>query len=205
MPDTPSQTHSRAYLGLGLLWFGVSLMLARTGRLESLRPPVPQLVLVALTVFLVILTNTARGLRAWLQDLDLRWLLSLHVTRLFIGLYFLILVRSGDLPAPFGVPAGWGDAFVGLLALLLIASGPPQGAGRRRLYVSWNWLGLVDLLFVVGTAARLALADPPSMIRLLRLPLSLLPTFWVPILLASHVVLIRRVGTPRDSVATGTA
>jgi hypothetical protein len=48
--------------------------------------------------------------------------------------------------------------------------------------------GLIDILFVVVTAARLVLADPASMSPLLRLPLSLLPTFLVPLLIASHVV-----------------
>jgi len=42
---------------------------------------------------------------------------------------------------------------------------------------------------VVVTAARLATADPESMVALLRLPLSLLPTFLVPLIVASHVVL----------------
>jgi hypothetical protein len=37
------------------------------------------------------------------------------------------------------------------------------------------------------TAARLAAADPSSMRALLRLPLSLLPTFLVPLLMATHV------------------
>jgi hypothetical protein len=42
---------------------------------------------------------------------------------------------------------------------------------------------------VVVTAARLGLADPASMAALLRLPLSLLPTFLVPLIIASHVIL----------------
>jgi len=50
-------------------------------------------------------------------------------------------------------------------------------------------LGLADILFVVVTAARLGVADPESMAALLRLPLSLLPTFLVPLIIASHVVL----------------
>jgi hypothetical protein len=203
MPNPASPARPPVYLGLVFLWFAVSLTLAQTGRLERLRPPAPQLVLAGLTIILVILTSQERGLHAWLQDLDLRWLLGLHVTRLFIGGYFLMLVRRGDLPAAFGVPAGWGDAFVGAFVLLLLTRGPPGGAGRRAWYVSWNWLGLLDLVLVVGTAARLALADPPSMIGLQRMPLSLLPTFWVPILLASHVVLIRRLGALRALVVSG--
>jgi hypothetical protein len=41
----------------------------------------------------------------------------------------------------------------------------------------------------VVTAGRLGLEDPASMAELLELPLSLLPTFLVPILIASHLVL----------------
>ena len=50
-------------------------------------------------------------------------------------------------------------------------------------------LGLADILFVVVTAARLATTDPASMVALLRLPLSLLPTFLVPLIIACHVFL----------------
>ena len=58
-------------------------------------------------------------------------------------------------------------------------------------------LGLLDILFVVATAARLAGADPDSMSALLRLPLSLLVTFLVPIILADHVVVFWRIAARR--------
>jgi hypothetical protein len=45
---------------------------------------------------------------------------------------------------------------------------------------------------VVFTAARLALADPASMRALLVFPLSVIPTFVVPVIIASHVVLFAR-------------
>jgi hypothetical protein len=187
------------------VWLVASLVGSWSGGLQRLRPPAPQLVLLGLTAALILLAVSVEGLRAWLRDLDLRWFLGPHITRLVIGLYFLSLSRQGTLPTAFGVPAGWGDAAVGSLALLLVATGPPGTSGRRRWYARWNWLGFLDLLFVVGTAARTALADPPSMNALLRLPLSLLPTFWVPILLASHVVLLRRLERARPAVVPGTA
>lgn len=54
--------------------------------------------------------------------------------------------------------------------------------------------GLIDILFVVATATRLALADPDSLRPLLHLPLSLLVTFLVPLIIASHVVVFWRLG-----------
>jgi hypothetical protein len=63
----------------------------------------------------------------------------------------------------------------------------------------WNALGLIDILFVVAAASRLAMADPDSMNALLRLPLSLLVTFLVPLIIASHVVMLWRIGWRPDS------
>ena len=97
------------------------------------------------------------------------------------------------------MPGGWGDIIVATLALgLLMAGGKLDG--RPRLVGVWNALGLLDILFVVATASRLALADPDSMNALLRLPLSLLVTFLVPIIIADHVVVFWRIGAHAKAV-----
>jgi hypothetical protein len=56
---------------------------------------------------------------------------------------------------------------------------------------------LIDILFVVATALRLAIADPESMNALLHLPLSLLVTFLVPFIIADHVVVFWRIAARR--------
>ena len=76
-----------------------------------------------------------------------------------------------------------------LYQVLLLLIGPPRGALRRGAYIAWNVFGVADILFVVVTAARLGTIDPESMVALGRLPLNLLPTFLVPLIIASHVVL----------------
>jgi hypothetical protein len=53
-------------------------------------------------------------------------------------------------------------------------------------------LGLIDILIVVTTATRLALRDPDSMVALLQLPLSLLPTFLVPLIIFTHLIIAIR-------------
>jgi hypothetical protein len=126
--------------------------------------------------------------RGWLATIDERWLVGLHLTR-FVGAYFLYLYGQGQLPYAFAVPGGWGDIAVASLAVALLAWGSPRDARRRPAYVAWNVLGLADIVFVVATAGRLAATEPESMAALLRLPLSLLPTFLVPLIIASHVVL----------------
>jgi hypothetical protein len=52
---------------------------------------------------------------------------------------------------------------------------------------------MIDLLAAVGTAALvIARSDSPGMEPLLRMPLVLVPIFAVPVLLATHVALFRR-------------
>jgi hypothetical protein len=176
---------------VGAIWLGLAIALAASGRLESLRPPAPQLVLVGLTLALLLALAVSTRIRAWAWSLPLRGVVAFHLLR-YVGFYFLLLYRSGQLPYAFAVPGGWGDIVVATSAGLLLLSGPPSTPVRRAVYSAWNVLGLLDILFVVATAARLALRDPDSMQALLRLPLSLLPTFLVPLIIASHVVLAIR-------------
>jgi hypothetical protein len=191
----PNGTGQR-YVVVGILWFLVALGLGATGRVASWRPPVPQLVLVGLTVLLLVAFVALPRFRRWLRALDLRWLIALHVTR-FVGIYFLVVYyRDGALPWAFAVPGGWGDIIVATLAFgLLAAAGELEP--KRWLVGLWNTIGLIDILFVVATASRLTLADPDSMNALLRLPLSLLPTFLVPLIIADHVVVFWRIATSR--------
>ena len=194
MPGTSQSARDdgRRYIVIGLVWLAAALGLGATGSIARWRPPTPQLVLAGLTVLLLAAVVARPRFRHWLATLDLRWLVAVHLTR-FVGLYFLLLYyRDGALPRAFAVPGGWGDIVVATLALgLLIAGGKLDG--RPRLVGAWNALGLLDILFVVATASRLALADPDSMNALLRLPLSLLVTFLVPIIIADHVVVFWRI------------
>ena len=196
----PSNGAGRRYIVVGLLWLLVAFGLGASGHVETWRPPMPQFVLAGLTLLLLVLFVARPRFRRWLRTLDLRWLVALHLTR-FVGVYFLVLYYGdGALPYAFAVPGGWGDILVATLALALLATARDLATSRWRVGL-WNALGLLDLLFVVATATRLAAADPDSLSALLRLPLSLLPTFLVPLLLASHVVVFWRISRPVE--ATG--
>jgi hypothetical protein len=56
----------------------------------------------------------------------------------------------------------------------------------------WNGYGLIDILFVVAAAADEGRANPGAMAALLRMPLSLLATFFVPLIISSHVLMFAR-------------
>jgi len=179
---------SRTVVLIGLGWLVLATGVGAFGIVSTLRPPALPLVLFGLTAVVLGAGRFSTGFRAWLLAIDVRWLVGLHLTR-FVGAYFLYLYGRGQLPYAFAVPGGWGDIAVASVAALLLLSGSPARAGRRGAYILWNMLGLADILFVVVTAARLGVADPESMAALLQLPLSLLPTFLVPLIIASHVIL----------------
>lgn len=190
--DRPS---GRRYLLTGLIWLGVAILLGATGLVARLRPPAPQLVLVALTAGLIIAGAAVSRFRSWLTSIRIRKLVALHVTR-FVGIYFLVLYGRGELPYAFAVPGGWGDIVVAALALIIVLLVPDLDRARLVIF-AWNILGFADILYVVATAARLGLTDPSSIAALLHLPLSLLPTFLVPLIIASHVLIFVRVGRRR--------
>jgi len=184
-------TRTAGVLGAGGLWLALAVLVGASGVLASVQPPIPQLVLAGLVATLLGLFAKARGFRAWALSVDLRALVLIHATR-FVGLYFLVLHARGELPWAFAVPGGWGDVAVAAAAVPVAICCPTGGRVGRRVLALWNTVGLLDILLVVGTAARLGMADPASMRALTRLPLSLLPTFLVPIIIWSHVVIFAR-------------
>lgn len=126
-------------------------------------------------------------IRVWALNVDLRWLVLFHVTRFFAGAYFVLLCQRGQLPCGFARPAGWGDIVVAVLAVAVLGAMRTQLA--KPLLLAWNTLGLIDIIFVVLSALRFGLKDWQSMHTLRELPLSLLPTFLVPLIIASHVLI----------------
>jgi hypothetical protein len=105
-----------------------------------------------------------------------------------IGVSMAIGALTNALPAVFGLPAGFGDFFIGLtapLAALAWASG-----GRRGLavLVLWNVQGLLDLINAVSTGvlAGLTASGPVTMAPMRLYPFSLIPGFGVPLAFILH-------------------
>lgn len=171
------------------VWLGLAVAVGGSRLWREVVPPVPQVVLLGLTIGLGLLLARWRRLREWAMRVDLRVPILFHVVR-FVGFYFLVLYGRGELPWGFAVLGGWGDNVAAAGAILV--SLLPAGAAFRRGALAWNTYGLLDILGVVVTAARSAIADPGSMSPLLRLPLSLLVLFVVPVIIVSHVLIFVR-------------
>lgn len=172
------------------LWLIAAFLVGHYGLLQKIPMPAVQGVLLGLTALILLVYFKTTALRAWISSLDLRALVALHVTR-FVGIYFLLLYNRGELPYAFAVPGGWGDIVVATLALLIVFV-PLQDATRLRAITIWNVIGFVDIALVVFTAGRLGMENAWQMRALTYLPLSLLPTFLVPLIIATHVILFSR-------------
>ena len=173
------------------VWLVISFLAGALGFTASLEPPAPQIILLGLVVLLFLGFLFLPGFKSWCLTVDVRALVLIHVTR-FIGIYFLILYSQDRLPYDFAVPGGWGDIIVAALALIVALVVPRKGMAGSGVYFLWNLIGFIDILYVVSTAGRLAMSDPGSMSELLKLPLSLLPTFLVPIIIFTHLVIFIR-------------
>ncbi|HET6637921.1 MAG TPA: hypothetical protein VFH82_03960 [Gemmatimonadota bacterium] len=179
-------TSPRPLYGILLAWGGAALA---TGAVEALLRtlvPVP-LILASLVAAGLLAWRLSAKVRGWVRAVPPRALVALHLVR-FVGAWFIVLYRRGELPFAFAVPGGWGDiAAAAGAAGLLFGAFPVRTRGRRAVLRAWNALGLLDILFAVATAARIFLADPDALAPLTRLPLSLLPTYFVPLIVLSHL------------------
>jgi hypothetical protein len=169
-----------------LVWGALALVAGAGGALAGSPVPPPAILLGLTLGGLLAYSLSARG-RAWVRAVPPRALVALHLVR-FVGAWFIVLYRRGELPFAFAVPGGWGDiAAAAAAAGLLLGAFPARTRGRRAALYAWNVLGLLDILFVVTTAARFFFADASQLAPLTHLPLSLLPTFFVPLIVLSHL------------------
>src|SRR6185503_8471068 len=185
-----SQPSSRPFLTVVGLWLVAACVAGLTGRVAAMVPPLPQVMIGALTLALILSGAFHPGLRAWLTQVNLRGFVAFHLTR-YVGIAFLVLYGRGQMSGEFALTAGWGDivAATGALAIVLFLRDP---ISKPSLLAVWNALGLADILLVVITATRIALRSPEDIRALLVFPMSLVPTFMVPLVNASHVLMLWR-------------
>lgn len=177
-------------------WFCLALVVGVSHIFENVSAPVVAATVWGLTIAALILCWIVPSLRSAAIAIDLSWLLSIHIAR-FVGIYFLILASRGELPMGWAKPAGIGDIITACGAFILLVT---PSLLSRGLLLAWNVFGLLDILFVVFSALRFGLADWNSMAALRTLPLGLLPTFAVPLIIATHVLIFLRLKRPHTAV-----
>lgn len=126
--------------------------------------------------------------------------IAVHALRFIEGFVFVAMVPLGVLPAIFAIPAGVGDVLVGLGAL---PASRWISSGQSSRVVWWNLFGLLDLanatvLGLTTTPGPLhLLQSSPTSALLLASPLTIVPTFIVPIYVLLHLISLRFLAASR--------
>lgn len=190
--------YGRIIAMLLVIWLACSitagkLLIFQTGSRYGTQRPIPLglAVLLPLASFLLWFA-ASRQFRQFLLSLNPMGLTLAQTWRIG-GITFVTLQVFHILPGIFAEPAGWGDFFVGLTApFVAFYLARPS---RKYAFIAWNVFGVLDLVNAialgvlsssgVGILRPLVSTDPMTV-----LPLSLIPTFAVPVLLIVHIILI---------------
>ena len=134
---------------------------------------------------------TSPGFREFVLSLNPKNLTIVQTWRIG-GMTFVVLYAYGILPGVFALPAGWGDVAIGITAPFVAI----YLAGNAERKASYKLLGMLDLV----TAVTLGVLASPAPVGILGhgvtteamtlLPLSVIPTFAVPLLLILHIISI---------------
>ena len=192
-----TSTRERALIAVAMTtWFGVVLWLGATDVLrQALLLGLPGLawaVAIPIASLSTALLMTREGRRR-VAEAPLPPLVGVHAVRV-LGIWFVLLLAAGRLPAPFAPVAGWGDILAGVLALPTAALVLRSPEGSRARVLLWNVIGAVDLV----AAVSLGLTSLPGPTRIFMdapgsgamndLPWFIIPGFLVPTLLTVHVI-----------------
>ncbi|HJZ57913.1 MAG TPA: hypothetical protein VKE74_23350 [Gemmataceae bacterium] len=198
IPASTARSDRPLSLAAGVIlavWFGAVFLTSVSGQFvtEADQPPLAMLsaVLLPIGVFGAAYASSAR---VWhfVREGDPGLLTALQSWRI-LGLVFVVLLAFGMLPAAFAIPAGLGDMAIGVTAPFVARARAERGPDRAgRLFVIWQWLGILDLVVAVGTAASLRIlgigaAGSEQMVLMGQFPLSLIPAFAVPLFVIFHL------------------
>ncbi|HWF46242.1 MAG TPA: hypothetical protein VG168_04500 [Bryobacteraceae bacterium] len=174
------------------VWFIFSLAASalHVFRTDPGRPPLPLglSALIPIALFLLWFATSER-FRQFTLALNPR-ILTIVQTWRTAGFVFLVLYTYGILPGMFALPAGWGDIAIGATApLVAMKLATPE---HRKGFIFWQILGIADLVDAVFLGATAAFFNPQGTptSAMTVLPMSLIPTFIVPLLLIFHVICI---------------
>jgi hypothetical protein len=204
----PREGHgmTRARLAVGLsAWFIVAALLGLAGAFAS--PVLPVGVAVGIAVFAPVILGAGPVFRTFGHGIPLTTLVAVHVGRV-LGAAFLMLHAAGRLPYTFAHSAGWGDIATGLLAIPLVWAIRRRATGWRWITAAWNVLGMADLLTAVALGVGSA---PGSLVRfnfeapgsgaIVMFPWVLIPAFFVPLFLLTHIAIFAGLASPAHASA----
>lgn len=188
-----------------IVWFALILWLGAAGTFVVGRDEPPLRLLVAVlapVIAFLVAYRASAAVRERVLHADLRAVSVVQAWR-FGGFAFLSLYAYGVLPAYFAWPAGFGDMAIGFTAPWMLAGlvrSPAFVASRR--FVTWNLLGILDLVVAISIGAVVTRLFPSlgggiTTAPMARLPLVLVPGLFVPAFLILHIVALVQAAAAR--------
>ena len=168
-------------------WLFVAILVGFSGVLRGTVLPMPAFCAV-LTLALVGYLAISRDRRDRALRVGIRTLVAIHLVR-FFGVYFLWLSSQGLIASDYALLAGWGPIIIAIGALVVLLAFRADDPIGRQAILAWNIVGVLDVLIVFGVMSRMARPDPLIQGGFASLPLSLLPTFVLPLIIVSHVLI----------------
>ena len=194
-------------------WFLLALAAGHAGTFESgpSRPPLAVLLAVAgPPLIFAAVYRASRRFRDFVLALDLGLLTAVQSWRV-VGVVFLVFYAYDLLPGFFAWPAGVGDLAVGLAAPFVLLAIFRQRPTWRRQVVWLNIAGLLDFVGAIGTGALSSNSSiglvpySATHVSLGSLPLSLIPTFAVPLWTICHIVSLLQLARTKKTVSASEA
>jgi hypothetical protein len=179
---------------IGAIWLLVIVAAGAAGVFEAGRGRPPLALLAALVVppaLFMLAYRVSTGFRRLVLGLDLRLLTAVQTWRV-LGGTFLFLYAFNLRPALFAFSAGLGDLAVGVSAVFVLLAMIDGHPNWRRRVLLLNLGGLLDFVGAVATGVLTSnsslgfLAPATPMPSMGMLPLSLIPTFMVPLWIIIH-------------------
>jgi len=179
-----------------IIWLGIATILGTFGifAADPSQPPVYLLLAVGGPVALFIAFYALSShFRKYVLKIDLRLLTAIQAWRV-VGAQFIVLYVYGLLPGHFAWPAGLGDLAVGAIAPFVVWSMVVSSPHWRRNVIVLNVLGLLDFVVaiafgVLGASTPYGLLAGEATTDIMNvMPLSLIPTFFVPFFIVLHIL-----------------
>ena len=200
MKTNANRNYAKLVLAIVAVWLGTAIAASRLQVFHArsayaFQPPVPLGLAVTLPILAFVLWYApSPSFREFVLSLNPKNLTIVQTWRIG-GMTFVVLYVYGILPGVFALPAGWGDVAIGItapfVAIYLAGNGERKGS-----FIAWQLLGMLDLV----TAVTLGVLASPAPVGILGhgvtteamtlLPLSVIPTFAVPLLLILHIISI---------------
>lgn len=182
-----------------IIWLGVHAILGYAGFYTVTNTTPPRFAIMVTPAFLIILILfiSASG-KKFIDSFSLKILTQLHIIRIFVEIILWWLFTYKTIPELMTFEGRNFDIIAGITAPLVAYYGFVKRRLSNRFLIAWNIICLVLLLNIVINAIlsapspfqQFAFGQPN--IAVLYFPFVWLPCFIVPVVLFSHLVLIRR-------------